>query len=73
MKETQGSGILPQHPNSEIESILYPILTTGQITRSDQQKLLSFMFSNPELKPEDRKKINRVFDDIRKGGYTVID
>lgn len=73
MKKMQGSWVLPKQQHSQIESILYPILTTGKITRSDQQKLLSFMFSNPQLQPEDIKKINRVFDNIRKGGYTVID
>ncbi len=73
MKEIPGSSVLQQDQPSKIESILYPILTTGQVTRSDQQKLLSFMLSNPQLQPEDMKKINRVFDHIRQGGYTVID
>ncbi|MFY7801913.1 MAG: hypothetical protein ACOVQ7_00635 [Limnoraphis robusta] len=69
----QGSWVLQNDQQSQIESILYPILTTGKVTRSDQQKLLSFMLSNPQLQPEEMKKINRVFDCLRQGGYTVVD
>ena len=69
----QGSWVLQNDQQSQIESILYPILTTGKVTRSDQQKLLSFMLSNPQLQPEEMKKIKRVIDCLRQGGYTVVD
>ncbi|MEC4806445.1 MAG: hypothetical protein SAJ12_09555 [Jaaginema sp. PMC 1079.18] len=57
----------------DLDTLINRIFTFRQITRLDQQLLMSILLSKEEITEEDNNKINRVFDAVRSGRLQVVD
>ncbi len=57
----------------DLEQLINRIFKFRQITRLDQQLLMSILLTKDEITEEDNDKINRVFDAVRSGRLQVVD
>jgi hypothetical protein len=58
---------------TSVETIVEHIFSVRQITRTDQQLLMSTLLTKNVLSGTDELLINRVFDALRKGLIRVVD
>ncbi len=58
---------------SNIEQVVERIFISHRITRADQKMFMSALLSKDSLSPEDRQKIDKVFDGLRRGLLRVVD
>jgi hypothetical protein len=58
---------------TSVETIVEHIFLVRQITRTDQQLLMSTLLTKNVLSGTDELLINRVFDALRKGLIRVVD
>ncbi len=59
--------------STTVEQLTEAIVTSGRISRSDQQRFMSALLSQNSLGKIERIHINRVFDLIRAGRIRVVD
>ncbi|MDY7021507.1 MAG: hypothetical protein SWJ54_09110 [Cyanobacteriota bacterium] len=59
--------------NSTLNQLLDRILTSGDLDRSDYLKLMSMMLADNEVTDAQRYQINRIFDYVQTGRFTLID
>lgn len=57
----------------DLEQLIDRIFKFRQITRLDQQLLMSILLTKEEITEDDNDKINRVFDAVRSGRLQVVD
>jgi hypothetical protein len=57
----------------DLEQLINRIFKFRQITRLDQQLLMSILLTKEEITEDDNNKINRVFDAVRSGRLQVVD
>lgn len=57
----------------DLEQLINRIFKFRQITRLDQQLLMSILLTKDEITEDDNDKINRVFDAVRSGRLQVVD
>jgi len=58
---------------ASVEKIVERIFAVRQITRTDQQLLMSELLSKNTLNQKDESLINRVFNALQKGLIRVVD
>lgn len=58
---------------STLTQLLDRILTSGELDRSDYLKLMSAILSDNQITNEQRNEINRIFDYVQTGRFTLID
>lgn len=56
-----------------MDNVIEIILTTGAITRHDQNWLCEIMLSDKALNYEENKKIRKLHDHVRMGFVHIID
>jgi len=59
--------------NPSTQRILDRILTLHQLNRHEHLYLASLLLANHRLTPEERRKINQIFDQIQSGQIKLID
>ncbi len=59
--------------NNSLEQVVERIFRFRQISRLDQQLLMSAMLSKNSVQQSDHTLINRVFDALRQGKIRVVD
>lgn len=57
----------------DLEQLINRIFKFRQITRLDQQLLMSILLTKEQITEDDNDKINRVFDAVRSGRLQVVD
>jgi len=57
---------------SSLEQSIEQMFRSRQITRDDQQRLMS-MFSRRDLNPTDAAMINRIYEALSQGRLRVVD
>lgn len=60
-------------PKSLVEQVIERIFFDRQITKADQNLLMSSLLSKKSLSDNDEKQINRVFDALQRGLLRVVD
>lgn len=60
-------------PKSLVEQVIERIFVARQITKADQNLLMSSLLSKKSLSDNDEEQINRVFDALQKGLLRVVD
>ncbi len=58
---------------STLTQLLDRILTSGELDRSDYLKLMSAILSDHQISDDQRNEINRIFDYVQTGRFTLID
>ncbi|MEB3282575.1 MAG: hypothetical protein VKK42_27020 [Lyngbya sp.] len=56
-----------------LNQLLDRILTSGQLDRSEYLKLMSIILSDSQMTDAQRNQINRIFDYVQTGRFTLID
>lgn len=59
--------------NPTLTQLLDRILTSGQLDRSEYLKLMSAILSDSQITDAQRNEINRIFDYVQTGRFTLID
>ncbi|MCG5058821.1 MAG: hypothetical protein KA714_12700 [Limnoraphis sp. WC205] len=59
--------------NPTLTQLLDRILTSGQLDRSEYLKLMSVILSDSQITDAQRNEINRIFDYVQTGRFTLID
>ncbi|KKD37792.1 MAG: hypothetical protein WAN66_20070 [Limnoraphis robusta] len=59
--------------NPTLTQLLDHILTSGQLDRSEYLKLMSVILSDSQITDAQRNEINRIFDYVQTGRFTLID
>lgn len=59
--------------NPTLTQLLDRILTSGQLDRSEYLKLMSVILSDSQITDAQRHEINRIFDYVQTGRFTLID
>ncbi|HEY9847991.1 MAG TPA: hypothetical protein V6D28_00920 [Leptolyngbyaceae cyanobacterium] len=60
-------------PKSLVEQVIERIFADRQITKADQNLLMSSLLSKKSLNENDEEQINRVFDALQRGMLRVVD
>ncbi|WP_413160663.1 hypothetical protein ACL6C3_19330 [Capilliphycus salinus ALCB114379] len=63
----------PNQSNPTLTQLLDRILTSGEIDRSEYLKLMSMILSDSQITDAQRSEINRIFDYVQTGRFTLID
>ena len=56
-----------------LDQIISQIFTTKQISRLDQQILMSALLTRNSISDKDQSEVNRVFDGIQRGLIRVVE
>lgn len=60
-------------PTATIRQLVETLLSSGKISRTDQDQLMSALLSKASLSPEEQALVNRVFDRLKQGLLQVVD
>ncbi len=56
-----------------VKKIVDKILISGKLSRQDHSLLTAIVFNNGEIKDNERRQINRIFDRIQAGQLKLVD
>lgn len=60
-------------PTATIRQLVETLLSSGKISRTDQDQLMSALLSKASLSLEEQALVNRVFDRLKQGLLQVVD
>lgn len=60
-------------PHLNIEQTVNKIMTSGKISRADQQQFMKTLLSQAKISSAEEAMVNRVFELLRAGRLRVVD
>ncbi len=63
----------PNQPQIKVQELIEQILESAQIRRPEQMELTTALLSDKYINEEQRREINRIFDQIQAGRITILD
>lgn len=63
----------PNQPQIKVQELIERILESAEIRRPEQMELTTALLADKYVTEEQRREINRIFDQIQAGRITILD